>query len=81
MWLPVIVQLTFPIRKLFKHQTGKTECLYTCLVQQKTLQACKIRQLKIPNIPHSIHFHTVYTSTLPCLPGAPFQFFEGLAQD
>ena len=57
-----------------KHQTGKIERLYMCLVQQKTLQASQ--GLAINKIPkHS----TVYTFILPHLPDPPFWFFEGLA--
>jgi len=34
-----------------KHQAGKIECLYVCLVQQKTLQALQGSAInKIPNI-------------------------------
>ena len=37
----------------YKHQVGKTECLYACLVQQKTLQVLQgSANNKIPNIPY-----------------------------
>ena len=49
-----------------KHQVGRIERLYLCLVQQKTLQAQQVTF-------HSVHF------TPPHLPDPPFRFSEGLA--
>ena len=55
-----------------KHQAGKIERLYVCLVQQKTQQGLQ------GSANNTIPKHSaVYTSTPPRLQDPPFRFFRG----